>query len=169
MSTLSVARYKHQILKAGHTQIRTYTYSTAIWGAEMSPIYKFLSRTSLVGREWQLANETSKASRGRTGVPSHPTAGLRYREADMHSQRSLVRSAGHRLKFLLHTGWAKSCTFSIHHIDAIVQGKMKRLFYQNVLRVYENKDSNAVPIQLLNIFFCKLAQSYHTKNVTSAV
>ena len=47
-------------------------------------------------------------------------------------------------------GGPKSCTFSTHHIFAIVQGKVKRIA-PNVPKVSANKDQVAIFMYQLNI------------------
>jgi len=55
------------------------------------------------------------------------------------------------------TGWIKNCTFSIHSADTTVPVKSKWFcFHQNVPRVHDDKYSDAVFMQLLNIL-CKLS------------
>ena len=44
-------------------------------------------------------------------------------------------------------GGPKECTFSTHHIGAIVRAENEMVFYENVLRADENKYSNAVFMQ----------------------
>jgi len=65
----------------------------------------------------------------------------------------------------VYMGWAKNCTFSIHHINDTIQDKMKQ-FSKYVLKVMRIKIFICF-VQLLNILH-KLAQSYCTQNVTSS-
>ena len=69
---------------------------------------------------------------------------------------------------VLSTEWAdKNSTSLVRPTAAIFQDKLNG-FYQNVRRVYKNKDQVAISKQLLNIL-CKLAQCYNTRELAKCI